>query len=62
MRGLQLPLQKGADGIVDGVPKAQKQVGPFPNSWYVLEDFQALKFVVKLSNEKEKPLKGTDSR
>jgi hypothetical protein len=44
MRGLQLPLEKRTYRIIYRVPKAQQQVGPLPNFWYVVENLQALNF------------------
>jgi hypothetical protein len=62
MRRFKLPLQKCAHGIIDRIPEAEEQVSPLPDAWYVLYKFQALNFGVKLSNEKEKPLKWMDRR
>ena len=52
---VELVLQDRTDGVIDGVPNAQQQVSSLPNPWYIVKNFQALKFVVKLINEKEKP-------
>ena len=54
--GIKLVLQKGTHSIINGIPEAQQQICPLPNLWYVIKNFQALKFGVKLSNQKEKPL------
>lgn len=56
--GLQFILQKGADGIIDRIPETQQQIRSLPNLWYVVKNFQALKFDVKLSNENQKALGG----
>jgi hypothetical protein len=54
VRCLQLIFKKCPYRIINGVPEAQQQISPLPNPWYILKDFQSLKFGVKLSNEKEK--------
>ena len=52
----QFILEESANWIIDGIPEAQQQICSFPDLWYVVKNFQAPKFVVKLSNEKEKRL------